>query len=261
MNTTNCVLVKDDIGRAKKSCYTLPPEGHAYGKMETSDVEGAREVVMQWVTHRPRPRPQSDQQDIRKLNKMAAKENVSSAKELASFRRSHDVRVGASGPAGMAPAVIPSDVIPAFSYGRKSRPSTPIGAVISHQYAQEQEDFLSSKYRDYEDERDRAHGRIRIQLTKTANQRIHANRGAGPKMLGMIENPDHKDLFKLSKFKKVPSRFHEGLNLPVKKATGGVGGSTAPAAVGGATEAAAPAIVQDLAPPLEAGTSPAEVAA
>mmetsp|Transcript_42272 Transcript_42272/g.95105 ORF Transcript_42272/g.95105 Transcript_42272/m.95105 type:complete len:253 (+) Transcript_42272:117-875(+) len=246
MNTTNCILVKDDIGRAKKSCYSLPADGHAYGKCEASDVEGAREVVMQWVTHRPRPRPQSDQQDIRKLNKMAAKENVRSAKELAHFRKSHDVRVGQTGPMGLAPAVIPSDVIPAFAYGRKSRPSTPIGAVISHQYAQEQEDFLSGKYRDYDEERDKAHGRIRVQLTKSANQRINVNRGAGPQMLAdVVENPDHKNLFKLSKF---------------QKATGGAGGKTAPA--GMSKQPAEPAMVQDLAAPqFEAGTSPAEIAA
>ena len=37
--------------------------------------------------------------------------------------------------------VIPSDVIPSFAYGRKSRPSTPIASVIGSQYSLEYEDF------------------------------------------------------------------------------------------------------------------------
>ena len=42
--TRNPLLVKDDVGRAKPSCYKLPPEDFSYGRPDMPDYEGAREV-------------------------------------------------------------------------------------------------------------------------------------------------------------------------------------------------------------------------
>lgn len=41
--TTNPLLVKDDIGRAKPSTFKLPKGDHAYGKPEIKNAEGASE--------------------------------------------------------------------------------------------------------------------------------------------------------------------------------------------------------------------------
>ena len=35
------LLVRDDVGKAKPSTYSLPPEGFAYGKALPRDKEGA----------------------------------------------------------------------------------------------------------------------------------------------------------------------------------------------------------------------------
>merc|ERR1719478_1475447 len=53
----NPLLVRDEVGKAKATCYGLPPRHVPFGSQAVKDAEGAREVTMQWVAHSPRPRP------------------------------------------------------------------------------------------------------------------------------------------------------------------------------------------------------------
>merc|ERR1719436_1207752 len=102
---------------------------------------------MHWAAHVPRRKPGPTCQDFRKLNRMAAKGGVTDAKQLAEWRTYNDVMLVPKGPEGCMPKVIPSDVIPSFAYGRKSRPSTPIASVIGNHYGVEQEDALEFTYK------------------------------------------------------------------------------------------------------------------
>jgi len=199
----NVVLVKDDVGRAKPTCYDLPHEAHAYGRAEPADMEGAREVTMHWAAHVPRPKPGENIQDFKKLNKMAAKDNVSTAKQLKDFKMNNDVKLIPPGPLGAQPKVIPSDVIPSFAYGRKSRPSTPINAVVGYQYAAEYEDALSRGYDKYQMAADAGGSKCRVRLTKASKTLISNARSQ--RTLSLTEEP--KELFKLTKFKKATSRY------------------------------------------------------
>jgi len=219
--------VRDDVGRAKPTCYDLPHEGFAFGKSEAADLEGAREVTMHWASHVPRPKPMPDGQDFRKINKLAAKSNIKNAKELAEMKRTSDVRLNPKGPMGPMPKVIPSDVIPSFAYGKKSRPSTPIAAVVGCHYGAEYEDSLADNYMRYAVERDMATSKHRVRLTKAASVRISDSRTR------LLEPPpESKELFKLTKFKKVPSRLqlapvgtmNKSSSLPnLRSASGGAG--------------------------------------
>jgi len=193
----------DDVGKAKPFCLTLPPEHHAYGRSEPADMEGAREVTMHWASHVPRVQSGPACQDFKKINKVAAKSGVANAKQLADFRKDTDIKLIPSGPAGSLPKVIPSDVIPSFAYGKKSRPSTPIHSVVGGHYAAEYEEALESQYRKYAEENDMPNGKHRIKLTKATKALISdakARRGLG-------EQIEVKEPFKLSKFKKVQSRL------------------------------------------------------
>eukprot|EP00441_Pelagodinium_beii_P021511 CAMPEP_0197654102 /NCGR_PEP_ID=MMETSP1338-20131121/38653_1 /TAXON_ID=43686 ORGANISM="Pelagodinium beii, Strain RCC1491" /NCGR_SAMPLE_ID=MMETSP1338 /ASSEMBLY_ACC=CAM_ASM_000754 /LENGTH=246 /DNA_ID=CAMNT_0043229489 /DNA_START=86 /DNA_END=826 /DNA_ORIENTATION=- len=199
----NAVLVKDDVGKAKPTIYNLPPEGFAYGRSEPADAEGAREVTMHWAAHVPRPQQGPDCQDFRKLNRTAAKSGVRNAKDLVDFRRSIDIKLIPGGPAGVLPKVIPSDVIPSFSYGQKSRPSTPIAHVVGNQYATEHEEALDVQYRMLEESR-KAQEKTKIKLTKASKDRIAGARSR----MELIRNPQEpKEPFKLTKFKKIGSKM------------------------------------------------------
>lgn len=198
----NAILVKDDVGKARPTCYDLPHEAHAYGRAEPADAEGAREVTMHWAAHVPRPKPGENVQDFRKLNRMAAKANVPNAVELAKFKRCHNVIVQPAAPLGAQPKVIPSDVIPSFAYGRKSRPSTPINAVVGYQYSAEYEEALANGYQRYQAEAD-ANSKTKVRLTK-ASKALITNSRIKRDSFSPQESPP---LFKLTKFKKVPSRL------------------------------------------------------
>jgi len=202
--SVNCILVKDSVGRAKPTCYSLPGAGFAYGRAEAPDLEGAREVTMHWAAHVPRPRPDLGGQDFKKLNKIAAKANVVNAKQLAQFKTGQDIKVLPQAASGPLPKVIPSDVIPSFAYGRKSRPSTPAKAVIGGQYASEWEDAVGESYRRYEMEKEASDAKIRVKLTKASNARISNARTR--RELSSSDAPEIPR-FTLSKFKNVRSRL------------------------------------------------------
>lgn len=203
----NAVLVKDDVGRAKATCYDLPREAHAYGRAEPADMEGAREVTMHWAAHVPRPKPDGDCQDFKKINKMASKAKVTNAKQLKEFKSQTDVRVMPPAASGPPPKVIPSDVIPSFAYGRKSRPSTPIASVIGSQYSLEYEEILSMAYDGYEQQKAAMDGKTKVRLTKAAKMNIAGARRTRADLIRAETEPP-KEKFTMKKFQNVPSRIH-----------------------------------------------------
>jgi hypothetical protein len=204
--TRNPLLVKDDVGRAKPSCYDLPGEEFAYGRPDNPDFEGAREVTMQWVSHVARPRPEENVQDFRKLNKMSTKAGVLKAANLREFRRENPVRLAPTLASGPPPKVFPSEVVPSFTYGKQGRPSTPIAAVISNQFAAEYEQALEENYAQYEREKMEI-GFRKIQTTKASEGHALNSR--------KVVTEEKKEPFKLSKFKnvqpkmKLPDRLKE----------------------------------------------------
>lgn len=195
----NAILVRDDVGKAKPTCYDLPPEEYAYGRPDNPDFEGAREVTMQWLSHVPGPRPEEKVQDFRKINKLALRGGVSSAKDLAQFRRENaqNITLGVPQQVGAPPKVIPSDVVPAFTYGKKTRPSTPIAAVVSYQFAAEYEQALEENYGQYDQEK-RAVKTRPIKTTKAMEG--HAARSRAQDIVP-------KEPFKMKKFAKVQAKM------------------------------------------------------
>jgi hypothetical protein len=158
---------------------------------------------MHWAAHVPRPKPGENIQDFRKLNKMAAQSNVTNAYALKQFKQDKDVKLIPPQAVGAQPKVIPSDVIPSFAYGRKSRPSTPINAVVGYQYAAEYEEALVNGYDKYQVIHDQSHSKHKVRLTKASKSLISTSRTKRDS----FEPQAPKELFKLTKFKKVPSRL------------------------------------------------------
>jgi len=200
----NAVLVKDDVGKARPTVYDLPHDTHAYGRCDPPDVEGAREVTMHWASHVPRRKPGADTQDFKKINKVAAQSGVANATQLKGFKQGIDIKLSPPGAVGSQHKVIPSDVIPSFAYGRKSRPSTPISAVVGGHYAAEQEEMLEFTYKQHEAARDMPNGRRIVKLTKAAKQQISNARSQRA-----LENSDvpAKEPFKMSKFKNIQGKM------------------------------------------------------
>merc|ERR1712072_893582 len=154
---------------------------------------------MQWVAHHAEARKEADVQDFKKLNKAAVSAKVVDPRKLTQSRKDHNPPIQAGGTPGPPPKVYPSEVVPSFTYGKKTRPSTPIAQVISNQFAAEYEASLAEIYDYYDKEKKEASKMGKIRTTKAAE-------GHAKKLMEPLETT-HKEPFKLSKFKHVKSKM------------------------------------------------------
>lgn len=203
---TNPLLLKDDIGKAKNSCYDLPDGFFAFGRPGNQDLEGAREVSMHWVSHMPSRQQVEETPNFISHNKKALAAKATNARDLAQFRRegcTADYPSSARGPRHTPRDQIPSDVYCGFTYGRKIRPSTPIQEVITNRFAEQSERELSGAYTVLQAQRDASATQVRkIPVTRAAKGHASsANRS------GTDWNDVGGGLFKMAKFKNVASKI------------------------------------------------------
>ncbi|CAE8604416.1 unnamed protein product [Polarella glacialis] len=145
----------------------------------------------------------------------AAQAKVANAKDLKQYRKETDTpRMGnlsaRERPVGKHKPLIPSDVIPGFSYGRKVRPSTPIQEVISARFADKAERELSNFYAEMREAREANRGHVR-KITTTAATRMQAE--AVKKALTIEMNTTEP--FKLSRFKNVSAKVTSYRDRPM----------------------------------------------
>lgn len=86
----NKLLVKDMVGRTRKSGYDLPPEGHRFGKVLTRDPEGAGDVVLHWKGGKL-SNPPAPPRNMLAMNAAAAAAGCTTAKEIRQFQQDNPV--------------------------------------------------------------------------------------------------------------------------------------------------------------------------
>jgi len=88
---TNVLLVHSELGKVKPRIFAKsPPEDFAFGVSKARDAEGAREVSMKWVEHKANP-DDVPGPDFKAMNKIAATNEVVTAKEVSDFRKDNMV--------------------------------------------------------------------------------------------------------------------------------------------------------------------------
>jgi len=143
---SNPLLVKTEIGRTRRSTFDLPPSQHAFGKVNRADLEGAKEVTLTWQDHRPGFHPRAAK-DFVSMNRRAAMRGASNAKDVKSFRKTTDIRQR-TGPFRQNGTAVPLTQVQVddhrerirlrkLSFGKGSRPSTPISHLISNDFQAE----------------------------------------------------------------------------------------------------------------------------
>jgi hypothetical protein len=170
---------------------------------------------MCWVSHKATPAPDSEAPDFLSLHKRAASARVTTPKDLRYFRRELDDAQARAMPvtprgSSLAPPkdLIPSDVIPGFAYGRKVRPSTPIQAVISYRWADQSEQELQQFYTEFREYKEAEQTQVRrIPLT-------NSSRGHASNAKRQLQQKETKELFKIERFKRVPTKIKNGRRRP-----------------------------------------------
>lgn len=70
-NKKNCLLQKDDIGKAKPTTRRLPDNNFTFGKPNSGDMESAGAVTMNWVSHTKSDKFKAPEvRDFKKINKI-----------------------------------------------------------------------------------------------------------------------------------------------------------------------------------------------
>ncbi|KAI8814144.1 hypothetical protein BJ742DRAFT_786565 [Cladochytrium replicatum] len=156
--TANPLLVKDVVGHTKPTCYDLPAATHVYGKkVERDPKECAATVLQQWHV-KANSKNVTPALDYISMNRNTTKKKITTPKEIREYRRANPVRVkvgdhsrnainGENGGDGAETtadwlkrrcrAPLPSDADPYFTYGKPTRPSTPVGKLMSDDYQRE----------------------------------------------------------------------------------------------------------------------------
>eukprot|EP00462_Mataza_sp_D1_P004465 CAMPEP_0175101830 /NCGR_PEP_ID=MMETSP0086_2-20121207/8056_1 /TAXON_ID=136419 /ORGANISM="Unknown Unknown, Strain D1" /LENGTH=258 /DNA_ID=CAMNT_0016376487 /DNA_START=50 /DNA_END=826 /DNA_ORIENTATION=+ len=90
---TNHLLVYPQLGKVKPSTYNLPGPDFTYGWTDDANEEGAGQVVGSWKSHHAAPDALQGRDFVR-LNKYAAVNGCTTAKNVSAYRRANDIRVG-----------------------------------------------------------------------------------------------------------------------------------------------------------------------
>jgi hypothetical protein len=189
--TSNHLLLKDEVGRSKPSTRDLPSSDFTYGKSAGFDAEGARAVTSSWREHKPSSRG-VPRRDFKKLNSMSVTQGCFTAKHASLFRTTTDFKVKLDniGKLNKAPPKLNEDM----TFGMPDRPSTPINAVVGNLYGRVAAEIKAEDYSQPVVEK--KIGRPR--LTKAYSYLATAVRAS-------LE-PNTKQEFKLKKFQAVTSR-------------------------------------------------------
>jgi hypothetical protein len=131
-NSKNVLLLKDEIGRGKKSIRDLPDDSYFYGCRQKKDLEGAGAVISSWQEHKPTQSHQTEK-DFRRLNRMSLNQKLITAKQVSNFVKNNDVRVQDRRKRS-------SQGFRSYSgeyFGIRNRPSTPMGQIVCFDYGNE----------------------------------------------------------------------------------------------------------------------------
>ena len=159
-------------------------------------------VVNSWQKHVPAPESVPGRDFVR-LNRSAVTKGAVSSKDVAAFRSTHDARLknSASLTRGAAPQLDPS-----FTYGRPSKPSTPIHDVLTNSF--QRNAIVEARRQAALTEARRAREEAARPGQFGSSQHTRASLGH-MKLLA----PPAKEPFKLEKFKQVTPRIgYQGLS-------------------------------------------------
>jgi hypothetical protein len=178
---------------------------------------------MYWVSHKPSHGKECVAPDFVWFNKRAASARVTTARDLAFYRKENDnytPRYGdsfkAATPRAKARSSTPRgnperpSTSGGFAYGKKVRPSTPIDEVISHRFAEQAEDELRRFYTDYRDQQESGTSQVRkIHLTNAAHGHATNAKKAYQQQEEEVRQDSH---FKINKFRHIHSQVDSGRN-------------------------------------------------
>lgn len=130
---TRETLIRPPLGRHYTRGRSLPPECFVYGKRSERDPDGMAKCL-NWCTYRSTEDSYVYAVDYHKTNVESVKAGIHKAPEWVRFRKEKNFhRKPINSIVRQKKPVFPSDM----TFGKPTRPSTPIGCLLSHYYKRE----------------------------------------------------------------------------------------------------------------------------
>lgn len=187
---TNHLLINKKLGQVKKSVYRLPNSDHVYGYTDASDHEGAHDLLSNWSQHIPNDAPVPER-DFVQLNKYATMNGCITAKNVAVYRRTNDIRRGDNSNQPYYGMYFPNQT---SVYGKPSAPSAQINKLLTNEY---QRNYIHAKRA--QDARRSMQRRPRSTIAHTKASLGHTKVPAQPA----------KPMYKMKRFANVESRVRQ----------------------------------------------------
>lgn len=183
-NSKNFLLVKNEIGRGKKSTRDLPDENYFYGSKQRKDREGAGAVISSWQEHKPTAVVQTEK-DFRKLNRMSLNQKLITAKQVSEFVKNSDVMLNDRRRKRSSSG---SRSVSNDYFGLKVRPSTPMEHIVCFDYGNE---AAAEKKKIYEHN---------LSFRSPVKRKLF-------KQVEKVQISQEKKVFKLKKFQMINSKY------------------------------------------------------
>ncbi|XP_069729366.1 cilia- and flagella-associated protein 77 [Phaenicophaeus curvirostris] len=153
----NPLILKAELGKPRRNCYTLPGFDFAYGMCIQRRDGGVPEAIGHWDTVKPRTitSVQDKPRDFITMNRAATKAGYTTAREFNLFYKTKNIRRKDEYDHFKSPPKLPED----FTYGMRPRPSTPLYDLLQHKYKElwmEQQRALTAALRIQKKKKERA---------------------------------------------------------------------------------------------------------
>ncbi|XP_063001054.1 cilia- and flagella-associated protein 77 [Elgaria multicarinata webbii] len=129
----NHLIAKPELGKPRRSCYTLPGHAFNYGLYVHGLDGGVPAAIGHWNVMKPRVTLAKElPRDYKAINCKALKDGFVTAHENHLYRQIKDIRLNDDDERRFkrAPPKVPADM----TYGRPARPSTPFFELLQHKY-------------------------------------------------------------------------------------------------------------------------------
>jgi len=204
----NPLIHRSEVGKPSFHNDMPPlPADYTFGAPLKKDPEGAGDVMLTWQCHTPPPSKLTYDfgRDFLSLNKQSVKSHCVNAKDVAGFRKDHDVRIKPK-VTGKPPMQIPEKIMndPNYSYGSRKEKvgEESLADLIQNRYEGEwvQEQVVRQQELERRAEKEKQRRR------SPSRSVIYKKRSPSPAQLAaQVQHP--KDFFTLKQFKNVQSRF------------------------------------------------------
>ncbi|XP_065068726.1 cilia- and flagella-associated protein 77-like [Rhopilema esculentum] len=196
----NPLLIRSELGRPLRRCFTLPPEDFVYGKRSFGNETGAADALSSWKPSNqkfPNRNASARTRDFISLNKAATQAGLVTAQEHSQYRATHDVKRKPS--AKEQNMKLPKRLPPTMVFGVPTqRTATPVFDLLEHRY---QSKWLNE--------------RKQAELNSRKNNETQTRSGSGKgyyetraSMMRRHSPPvDPPPLWQMRRFKKIPGQL------------------------------------------------------